>query len=109
MPAEMSAKAYGYKNEKGNQAVYKVLVRYIGMSDRTPTLEQPMEHLAASDMSLNISQSPSSSKVNTITTTKALARKMDSQKRDTTGLAKDDGLTSDIYGQESHIFHNLPD
>jgi len=40
----------------GNQGVYKDFVRYIGMRDRTPTLEQCMEHLAALDTSLNKSQ-----------------------------------------------------
>jgi hypothetical protein len=75
MPAEMLADAYGYKIEKGNQGVYKDLVRYIGMRDRTPTLEQCMEHLAALAMSLNKSQSGSSFNTNTNTTTKASARK----------------------------------
>jgi len=57
MPAEMLADTYGYKIEKGNQGVYKDLVRYIGMRDGTPTLEQRMEHLAALDTSLNKFQS----------------------------------------------------
>jgi hypothetical protein len=53
MSAEMLTAAHGYKIEKGNQGVYKDFVRYIGMSDRTPTLEQHMEHLAALDTSFN--------------------------------------------------------
>jgi len=39
IPAEMVAEAYGYKIKIGNQVVYKDLVWYIGMYDRTPTLE----------------------------------------------------------------------
>jgi hypothetical protein len=39
MPAEMLADAYGYKIEKGNRGVYKDLVPYIGMRDRTPTID----------------------------------------------------------------------
>jgi len=77
MPAEMLADAYGFKIDNGNQGVYKDLVCYMGMRDRTPTLEQLMEHLAALDMSLNKSESGSGP--NTTTTTKASARKMDSK------------------------------
>jgi hypothetical protein len=77
MPAEMIADSYGHTIEKVNQGVYKDVVRYIGMRERTPTLEQRMEHLAVLDTSLNKSQSSSSSNANTNTTTKASARKMD--------------------------------
>jgi len=109
MPAEMLADAYRYKIEKGNQGVYKDLVSYIGMRDRTPTLEQRMEHLAALDTSLNKSQSGSGP--NTTTTTKASARKMDSKKGGITGtvsLAKDDGLTCYNCGLVGHISCNCP-
>jgi len=94
MPAEMLAHAYGYTIEKGNQGVYNDLVHYIGMRDRTSTLEQRMDHLAALDTSLNKSQSGCGP--NTTTTTQASARKMDSKKGGITGTvgpAKDDGLT----------------
>jgi len=94
MPAEMFADAYGYKIEKGNQGVYKDLARYIAMRDSTPTLEQRKELLAALDTSLKKSQSGSG--LNSTTTTKASARKMDSNKGGTTGTvgpAKHDGLT----------------
>jgi len=109
MPAKILADAYGYKLEMGNQGVYKDFVRYIGMRDRTPTLEQRMEHLAALDASLN--QSQSGSGPNTTTTMKASARKMDSKRGGTTGtvgLAKDDGLTCYNCGQVSHISRNYP-
>jgi len=109
MPAEMSADAYGYKIKKGNQGVYKDLVRYIGMCDRTPTLEQHMQHLVTLDTSLNKSQSGCGPK--TTTTTKASARKMDSKKGGTTGTvgpAKDDILTCYNCGQVGHISHNCP-
>jgi len=85
MPAQVLADAYGYKIEKGNQGVYKDLVHYIGMRDRSPTLGQYMKHLAALDSSLNHSR-PGCGPSTTITT-KASARKMDSMKGDTTGTA----------------------
>jgi hypothetical protein len=109
MAAEMLADTYGYKIEKGNQGVYTDLVGYIGMRDRTPTLEQRTEHLAALDMSLNKSQSGSGP--NTTTTMKASARKMDSKKGGITGTvgpAKDDGLTSYACGQVGHTSRNCP-
>jgi len=109
MPAEMLANAHGYMIEQGNQGVYKDLVRYIGMRDRSPTLEQRMEQLAAQDTSLNKSQSGSGP--NTTTTTKASASKMDSKKGGTTGTvgpAKDDGLTCNNCGQVGHISRNVP-
>jgi hypothetical protein len=78
MPAEMLANTYGYIIIKGNQGVYKDLVRYIRICDGTPTLEQCMEHLAMLVTSLNKSQSAYGSNANTNTTTKASARKIDS-------------------------------
>jgi len=53
MPAQKLADTYGFKIEKGNQGVYKALVRYIGMHNRTPTLDTHMEHLTTLDKSLN--------------------------------------------------------
>jgi len=109
MPAEMLADAYGYMVKNGTQGVYKDLVRYIGMRDRTPTLEQYMEHLATLDTSLNKSQSGCGP--NTPTTMKASARKMDSKRGGTTGTvgpAKDDGLTRYNCHQVGHISCNCP-
>ena len=108
IPAEMFANAYGHKIQTGNQGVYKDLVHYIFMQDRTPTLEQRMQ-LNELDMSLNKSQPGSGP--NTTTTTKASARKMDSKKGCTTGAvgaATDDGLTCYNCGQAGHIPRNWP-
>ena len=77
------------------------------MRNRTPTLEQRMEHLATLDPSLNKSQSGCGP--NTTTTITASARKMDSMKGGTTGTvgpAKDDGLTCYNCGQVGHIPYN---
>jgi hypothetical protein len=107
MPSEMLSDAYGFKIELGNQGMYKDLLRYIGMYDKTLTLEQRMEHLAALDMSLNKSQPASASNENT--NTKASARKMESKQggtTGTTGTAKDDGLTYNNCSQAGHISRN---
>jgi len=64
MPAEMLADAYRYMIEMGNQGVYKDLVHYIGMRDRTPTLKQHMKHLATLDTFLINSQPASGSNTN---------------------------------------------
>jgi hypothetical protein len=77
------------------------------MRDRTPTLEQRMEHLAALDTSLNKSQLTSASNANT--NTNASARKIESKKGGTMGTtdtAKDDGLTCYNCGQAGHISRN---
>ena len=75
MLAKMLADTYGYKIETGNQGVYKHLVHYIDMRDKTPIFEQLMEHFAALDTSLNKSRPGSGP--HTTTTTKDSARKMD--------------------------------
>jgi len=97
MSTKILSDSYGYKIENGHQGIYKDLVHYIGMRDRTPTVNQRMEHLAALDPSPNQSQLASSFNTNSNTTTKASATKMDSKLTGTTGAmtgpAKDDGLT----------------
>jgi hypothetical protein len=105
MPAEMLADTYG------NQGVDKHLVRYIGMHDRTPTLERRMEHLAALDKFLNKSQLGGRVNMNTTTTTKASARKMHFKKCGTivtAGPAKDNSLTCYNCVQMGHISRNCP-
>lgn len=67
-PAEILPHAYGYKIKKGNQGVYNNLVHYIGIRDRTPTLEQHIEHLATLDTSLIKTQPGNGSNTNTNTT-----------------------------------------
>jgi len=63
-----------------------------------------MEHPVALDMSLNTSQPGSGSSMNT--STKVSARKMNSKKGGTAGVAgraKDDSITCCHCGQEGHI------
>jgi hypothetical protein len=98
----MLADGYDYKIEKGNQGVYKHLVPYSGMHNRTRTLEQRMEHLNAQDTSLNKSQQGGSFNMKTTITTNAPARKMASKTGGTigtAGTAKDHGLTGYNCGQ----------
>jgi hypothetical protein len=112
MAAEMLADTYGCKIEQDNQGDYKDLLRYIGMRNRTPTLEQRMEHLAPLDTSLNKSQLGDSFNTNTTTTTKASARQMDSKVGGTIGTAgpaKDHSLTCYNCSQVTHISRNCPD
>lgn len=94
-----------------NQAVYKELVYDIGMCDRTPSLEQHIEHLIILDPSLNKFQPGSGSNTNTNTTTKASARKIDSKKGDTTGTAssgKDNSLTCYSCSKVGYLSPNYP-
>ena len=62
IPAEMLANTYGYKIEKGNQRVEKDLVHYIGMCDKTPTLQQrawsTSPHWTHLSTSLNLEVAP---------------------------------------------------
>jgi hypothetical protein len=93
----------------GNHGGYEDFVCYLGMCERTPTLDLSMEPLAILDTSLNKSQPGSGP--NTTITTKASARKMDSKKGDTTataGLAKVDGLTCYNCDKLGHITLNCP-
>jgi len=109
IPTKMLPDTYGYKIEKGNQGVYKDLVCNIGMRNRTRTLEQRLEHLAALDTSLNKSQPGSGSGANT--TTNVSAMKMDSMPGGTTGTvgtAKNDSLTCYNCGQVGHISCKCP-
>ena len=65
------------------------------MYDRTPTLQQQMEHLGTFATSLNQCRLGSGSSEKTRTTTKASARKMDSKEGGaigTAGMTKDDSL-----------------
>jgi hypothetical protein len=107
MPSEMLSYANGFQIEKGNQGMCEDLFRYIGMRDRTPTLEQHMGYFTTLDTSLNKFQPASASNGNM--NTKASARKMESNNSGTmgtTGMAKDDGLTCYNCGQAGHISCN---
>jgi hypothetical protein len=105
----MLANTYGYKIENANQGVYEDVVRYVGICDRSATIEKRMEHLAALDTCLNKSDPASGSNANNNTSTKASGKKMESKKSDTTGTtgtSKDIGLTCYNCGQMGHIPHN---
>jgi hypothetical protein len=87
----------GYIIDNGSKEVYNNLVRYIGMCDRTTTLQQHMEPLATLDMTLNKSQSGSGFREINNTTTKVSTRKMYCKKggtTDTAAMAKDNMLTN---------------
>jgi len=109
MPSTMLADTYGYKIKHSNQGVHEDLVCYIGICDRTPTLEQHMEHQTALDMSLNKSQPGCGSSANSTTTTKVSVSTMDFMKGSTPGTAgmdKADCISCHNCGQVGHITHN---
>jgi serine/threonine protein phosphatase PrpC len=97
MPTELLSITIGYMIDNGSKEVYNDLVHYIGMCDKTTTLQQHMEHLATLDMTLNKSQSGSGFRAINNTTTKVSTRKMDCKKGGTTNtaaMAKDNRLTN---------------
>lgn len=53
MPGKMLSNNYGYEIQNGYRGVYEDLVHYVGIHDRTPALEQHMEHLTVFNMTLN--------------------------------------------------------
>jgi hypothetical protein len=109
VPAEMLADSDGYMIDNGKQGGYHDLVCSIVMGDRTPTIEQCMEHHATLDTSLNMFQPKSGPTINK--TTKSSARKMDSKRGGTssTGCAAiDDCLIYYICGQVDHISGYCP-
>jgi len=111
MPTVLPADAYEYKIKMGSQGVCNDWALQIVIPDRTPTLEQYMEHVSVLVMSLNKSHPGSGSRANTSTTMKVSAIEIDSKKGGTTataGTAKDDGLTGDYCGQVGHISHDYP-
>jgi hypothetical protein len=88
-----------------------VFVDDIGMCDRTPSLEQHIEHLTILDASLNKFQPGSGFNTNTNTTTNASARKIDSKKGDTTGTAgpgKSNSLTCYSCSKVGYLSPNYP-
>jgi len=109
---EMWADTYTmYKIDKGNQEVYKDLVRYNGTHDMTHTFEQRMEHVTMLEMCINKSLPGCGSSAHTNTTMRVSARKMDLKICGTTGTAgtaKDNGLSYYNCGQVGHISGHCP-
>jgi hypothetical protein len=83
----MLSNNYGNKIQNGYQGVSEDLVHYVRIHDRTPALEQHMEHLTVFNITHNMSQPGSSCSANINRTTKFAVWIMDSMKGDTAGTA----------------------